>query len=70
MQTLSEQNQLVYEPIPLDEIQAAQRRIAGAALRTPLVRLDVDDAPAEIYLQLVCLQPIRSLKMRGAYTAV
>jgi threonine dehydratase len=70
MQTLSEQNQLVYEPIPLDEIRAAQRRIAGAALRTPLVRLDVDDAPAEIYLKLECLQPIRSFKMRGAYNAM
>jgi threonine dehydratase len=61
---------LTYEPASLDEIRAAQRRIAGAAVRTPLVRLDVDDAPAEIYLKLECLQPIRSFKMRGAYNAM
>ena len=34
--------------IPLPEIEAARQRIAGAAIRTPLVRLGVDDAPAEI----------------------
>jgi len=52
--------------IPLAEIRAARERIAGAALRTPLVRLNVDDAPADIYLKLECLQPIGSFKIRGA----
>jgi len=52
--------------IPLAEIRAARERIAGAAIRTPLVRLNVDDAPAEIYLKLECLQPIGSFKIRGA----
>jgi threonine dehydratase len=61
---------LHYEPVPLDEIRAAQARIAGAAIRTPLVRLDVDEAPAEIYLKLECLQPIRSFKIRGAFNAM
>src|SRR5205807_7906814 len=37
-----------------------------AALRTPLVRLNVDEAPADIYLKLECLQPIGSFKIRGA----
>lgn len=55
-----------HEQIPLDEIRAAQKRIQGAAIRTPLVRLNVDDAPAEIWLKLETLQPINSFKIRGA----
>jgi threonine dehydratase len=38
-------------------------------VRTPLVRLHVADAPAEIYLKLENLQPIGSFKIRGAYNA-
>ena len=34
--------------IELADIEAARDRIAGAAVRTPLVRLHVDEAPAEI----------------------
>jgi threonine dehydratase len=56
--------------IPLDEITAARQRIAGAVLRTPLVRLQVPEAPAEIYLKLENLQPIGSFKLRGALNAV
>jgi len=55
-----------HEQIPLEEIKAARERIAGAAIRTPLVRLNVNDAPAEIYLKLENLQPIGSFKIRGA----
>ncbi len=51
-------------------IEAARERIAGAAIRTPLVRLAADDAPAEIYLKLENLQPINSFKIRGAMNAV
>jgi threonine dehydratase len=39
-------------------------------VRTPLVRLHVDDAPAEIWLKLECLQPIGSFKIRGAANAI
>jgi threonine dehydratase len=56
--------------IPLAEIRAARERIAGAALRTPLVRLNSDDPDAEIYLKLECLQPIGSFKIRGAVNAI
>ena len=56
--------------IALDEIRAARERIADVAFRTPLVRLPVDDAPAEIYLKLETLQPINSFKIRGAANAV
>jgi threonine dehydratase len=55
--------------IALEEIEAARERIEGAAVRTPLVRLQVD-APAEIWLKLENLQPIASFKIRGAANAV
>lgn len=58
------------EPVALAEILAAQRRLAGVALRTPLVRLNVEDAPAEIWLKLENLQPVGSFKMRGAGNAM
>jgi threonine dehydratase len=58
------------DPISLDEIRAARERIAGSVLRTPLVRLNVEDAPAEIFLKLENLQPIGSFKLRGAGNAM
>src|SRR6202162_5809897 len=54
----------------LAEIQNARHAIAGSAIRTPLVRLNVADAPAEIYLKLENLQPIGSFKIRGAANAI
>ncbi len=39
-------------------------------IRTPLVRLQLDDAPAEIWLKLENLQPIGSFKLRGAGNAI
>jgi threonine dehydratase len=54
------------EPIPLEEIRAARERIAGVGTDSPLVRLNVEHAPAEIYLKLENLQPIGSFKLRGA----
>jgi threonine dehydratase len=56
--------------IPLADIEAARERIAGSVIRTPLIRLNVDDAPAEIYLKLENLQPIGSFKLRGAGNAI
>jgi threonine dehydratase len=44
--------------------------LVGTALRTPLVRFDVPEAPAEIYLKLENLQPIGSFKIRGATNAI
>jgi threonine dehydratase len=55
--------------IPLAEIERARERIAGAAVRTPLVRLHAD-APAEIWLKLENLLPIGSFKIRGATNAI
>jgi threonine dehydratase len=39
-------------------------------MRTPLVRLNVEDGPAEIFLKLENLQPIGSFKLRGASNAI
>jgi threonine dehydratase len=57
-------------PISLAAIEDARRHIAGAAIRTPLVRLNSLAAPAEIYLKLENLQPIGSFKIRGAANAL
>lgn len=56
--------------IPLSDIESARGRIAGASVRTPLIPLDVPDAPAEIWLKLENLQPIGSFKIRGAANAM
>jgi threonine dehydratase len=58
------------EPVDLATIEEARARIAGAAIRTPLVRMNVDDAPGEIFLKLENLQPIGSFKIRGAANAI
>lgn len=55
--------------IPLAEIERARERIAGAAVRTPLLRLH-GVGPAEIWLKLENLQPIGSFKIRGATSAI
>jgi threonine dehydratase len=52
--------------LPLDAIRAARERIAGAAIRTPLVRFD----DLDIWLKLEVLQPIGSFKIRGAANAM
>jgi threonine dehydratase len=55
--------------ITLGDILSARERIAGIAMRTPLVRLDVE-GPGEIWLKLENLQPVGSFKLRGAASAI
>ena len=55
--------------IPFAEIERARDTIAGAAIRTPLLRLPVE-GEAEIWLKLENLQPIGSFKIRGAVNAI
>jgi threonine dehydratase len=55
--------------IALAEIRRAREVLDGVAIRTPLVRLDVEAGP-EIWLKLELLQPVRSFKIRGAGNAV
>jgi threonine dehydratase len=54
----------------LDAIRAARERIAGFALRTPLLRLAPRAGEPEIWLKLETLQPIGSFKIRGASSAL
>jgi threonine dehydratase len=56
--------------IEIAEIEAARGRVAGAAVRTPLVRLPLEDSPAEIWCKLETLQPVNSFKIRGAANCV
>ncbi len=56
--------------IPISDIEEARGRIANAAIRTPLIRLNAPNAAAEIYLKLENLQPIGSFKIRGAANAI
>lgn len=53
-------------PVSVESILAARERIAGIAIRTPLVRYHGHDSKADIYLKLENLQPIGSFKLRGA----
>jgi threonine dehydratase len=57
-------------PITLAEIEAARGRIAGTAIRTPLVRLELGPGFPDIRLKLENLQPINAYKLRGAANAV
>jgi threonine dehydratase len=62
--------------IPLSAVRDAASAVYSAALRTPLVRLEVPDAiarrlgDADVYLKLEVLQPIGSFKIRGAHNVV
>ena len=54
------------KPVPIEEIRAAQKRLQGIALRTPLVPVQGSD----IYLKLENLQPVGCFKIRGAANAM
>jgi threonine dehydratase len=58
--------------ISLSTIRAAAETVYRAAVRTPLVRLDLPVASSNprVFLKLETLQPIGSFKIRGAYNAV
>jgi threonine dehydratase len=58
--------------ISLEAIRDAARFVYRAAVRTPLVRIDVPGAPdgLELHLKLEVLQPIGSFKIRGAVNVV
>lgn len=58
------------ERVTIEEVRAARERTKDAVLRLPLVRLNFDDAPSEIYLKLENLQPIGSFKLRGGGNAM
>jgi len=69
---LRDRNLATARRISLGTIREAAGTVYRAAIRTPLVRLDVPgqaDGP-EVFLKLETLQPIGSFKIRGAQNAV
>ena len=56
--------------IPMSLVAEARQHVYEAAVRTPLVRMNFAEAPAEVYLKLESFQPIGSFKIRGAYNQV
>jgi len=54
------------DPLNAEEIAAARARIAGSAIRTPLVPA----SDGRTFLKLECLQPTGSYKIRGATNAL
>lgn len=61
---------LTLTPPTLEDIRAARTRIAGVAVRTPLLRLAPRPGEPELWLKLETLQPIGSFKIRGAASAL
>ena len=59
--------------ITMEAVRDAAAHVYDAAVRTPLVRLDLPFGSGQrpdIYLKLESLQPIGSFKLRGAWNAV
>jgi threonine dehydratase len=54
--------------VTLSEIQAAQARLRGVTVRTPLIQFPLCDAdPRQLFLKAENQQPIGAFKLRGAY---
>jgi len=56
--------------VTLDDIRAAQKRIQGVALHTPLIPCPHGDPDRQLYFKAENLQPIGAFKIRGAYNKV
>ena len=56
--------------ISLDDIELAQRRIAGVALRTPLVLCPHGEEDRTLYIKAESLQPTGAFKLRGAHNKI
>ena len=56
--------------ITLEEIKAAEKRLRGVAVRTPLVRVAVPGAAGEVYIKNEGAQATGSFKLRGAYNRI
>ncbi len=64
--------------VTFDEIRAAQKRVDGVAVRTPLYRVErarlqmakIAEPAFDLYIKAESEQPIGSFKLRGAYNMV
>jgi len=67
---LSENGSVTTNFVTLADIQASATRIAGTAVRTPLVPVSLPNLPFEVFVKVEAAQPIGSFKLRGAFNAV
>ena len=56
--------------ITLEELRAAQQRLRGVAVRTPLIRMETQGLNGRLWVKAEGLQPIGSFKLRGAYNNI
>ena len=56
--------------VTLHDIRAAQARLHGIAVRTPLFEWTAPGESRKLYLKLENLQPIGAFKLRGAYNKI
>jgi threonine dehydratase len=56
--------------VTLEDLRAAQKRIAGTAVRTPLLPSLHGNTDRPLWLKPENLQPIGAFKIRGAYNAI
>jgi threonine dehydratase len=60
--------------VTLPELRAAQERLRGVAVHTPLVRLEPGLEsrlePYDLWIKAEALQPIGSFKLRGAFNKI
>ncbi len=56
--------------ITLEELRAAQQRLRGVAVRTPLIRMETPGLKDRLWIKAEGLQPIGSFKLRGAYNNI
>ena len=70
MITTKESQMTLLESVSIADIFSARNHIKESVFRTPLVRLNLKNTSAEIYLKLENLQPIGSFKLRGAGNAI
>jgi threonine dehydratase len=56
--------------VTLSELRAAQERLRGVAVHTPLVRFEGRLEPDALWIKAESLQPIGSFKLRGAFNKI
>jgi threonine dehydratase len=56
--------------VGIEAIEQAADRIAGVALRTPVVDCTLSDRPGRLLVKAESLQPVGSFKLRGAFNKI
>ncbi len=56
--------------VTLAELRAAQERLRGVAVHTPLVAFEIPGEPLALWVKAEGLQPIGSFKLRGAFNKI